>query len=100
MEYAEHVFRRGRIVNDGATQGDHLDSAARQLANLPGRKRTAPTIIIPDEPTLPEELRYLFVWFIEICGGLSSTGFGPSLVTWEALTAWQRLMDIGPIEPW
>jgi len=37
---------------------------------------------------------------MEICSGLGSNGFGPALVTWEALTAWQRLMDIGPIEPW
>lgn len=100
MEYAEYVFRRGQTVADGSTQGDHLDSAARQLATLPGRKRTAPTIIIPDEPPFPEELRYLFFWFIDICAGLASTGFGPAMVTWEAITAWQRLMDIGPVEPW
>ena len=101
MEFAEYEFRRNRKTVDGATEGEHLESAARQLANMPGRRRRPVAVeIVPEEPSFPEELRYLFMWFIEIVSGLTSNGFGPALVTWEAVTAWQRLMDIGPLEPW
>lgn len=69
------------------------------MANLPGgKKRIAP--VVPAGPPFPEELDYLWGWFGELAAGLSSNGFGPPLVTWEAIAAWQRLADIGPIEPW
>lgn len=99
MEWAEHQFRQNRSTADGATEGDHLESAARQLANLPGRKKK-PVEIVPDAPPFPDELSYLWQHFIELAGGLASNGFGPPLVTWEALQAWQIAMDIGPLEPW
>jgi hypothetical protein len=102
MEFAEYQFRQSRKTVDGASEGDHLESAARQLAQLPGqrRRRRDVTDLIPEEPPYPEELDYLFRWFMEITFGLPSNGFGPALVTWEALIAWQSLMDIGPLEPW
>lgn len=31
--------------------------------------------------------------------GLSSNGFGPALVTWEALRAWSEFMAVR-LEPW
>lgn len=31
--------------------------------------------------------------------GLSSNGFGPALVTWEALKAWSEFMALS-LEPW
>lgn len=100
MAFAEFHFRRSQKVADGATAGEHLESGARQLANMPGRRRKPVEEILPDEPSFPEELQYLFVWFIEICQGLPANGFGVALVTWEAITAWQRLMDVGALEPW
>jgi len=100
MEFAEYEFRRNRKVSDGATEGDHLESGARQLANMPGKRRRVIEEIIPEAPPFPYELQYLFTWYIEITQGLPSGGFGPSLMTWEAIAAWQRLMDVGPLEPW
>lgn len=101
MEFAEYEFRRNRPAADGATEGEHLESAARQLANMPGRRRKPVVeVIVLEPPPFPDELRYLFMWFIEIVSGLTSNGFGPPMVTWEAISAWQRLMDIGPLEPW
>lgn len=99
MEWAEHQFRQNRSTADGATEGDHLESAARQLANLPGRKKK-PVEIVPEGSSFPDELFYIWNWFTEIASGLASNGFGPPMVTWEALRAWQSAMDIGPIEPW
>lgn len=99
MEWAEWTFRQNRSTADGATEGDHLESAARQFANLPGRKKK-PVEIIPDAPPFPDEIDYLWQHFIELASGLASNGFGPPLVTWEALQAWRTEMGIGPLDPW
>lgn len=55
---------------------------------------------IPAGPPFPDDLSYLWEWFTEISAGLAAGGFGPPTVTWEAIAAWRRLADIGPIEPW
>lgn len=98
MEWAEHQFRQHRKAADGATEGDHLESGARQLANLPGRKK--PVEVIPEKPPFPDELEYVWRWYGELASGLVANGFGPPMVTWEAIRAWREEMDIGPVEPW
>lgn len=99
MAAAEHEFRNAKPLADGAPLGDHLASAARQLANLPGRKKPMPEIV-PEGPPFPDELDYIWEWFSDLSRGLFQSGMGPPVVTWEALQAWQALMGIGPIEPW
>jgi hypothetical protein len=59
-----------------------------------------PAPVITNGAEFPSVLDYLWGWFQEISLGLSPTGFAPPVVTWEAVRAWQALMDIGPIEPW
>lgn len=54
---------------------------------------------IDDAPECPEALAYLWKHFAEIDLGLSSNGFGPPLVTWEALRAWTDFMAV-QLEPW
>lgn len=55
---------------------------------------------MPEGPPFPLELDYLWQWFIEISIGLAPTGFGPAMVTWEAVRAWQQMSGAGPVEPW
>jgi len=98
MEFAEHEFRNARPMGDGATEGDHLASGARQLAMLPGRAKAPPPV--PEGPPFPEELDFLWTWFRELSQGLVHNGMMQPTVTWEAIRAWQLACDIGPIEPW
>jgi hypothetical protein len=56
--------------------------------------------VIDEGPPFPDELHYLWSAFQDISSGLSSSGFGPPMVTWEALSAWQHLVRFGEIEPW
>jgi hypothetical protein len=81
---------------DGATQGDHLASAARQWEKL-GRKPKAAAV--SEGPAMPDLLRYLWDWFCEVSLGLSISGMAPPVVTWEGLLAWSRLRRLD-LEPW
>ncbi len=54
---------------------------------------------VDDAVECPDALAYLWKYFCEISMGLSSNGFGPALVTWEALTAWSAFMAV-TLEPW
>jgi len=54
---------------------------------------------IDDAPECPEALAYLWKYFCEICLGLASGGFGPPLLTWEALKAWSDFAAV-KLEPW
>lgn len=95
--FAEHAFRHGRRLDDGATEGEHRSSAARQWSAL-GRRKLA-SAASPEPPPFPEGLGYLWTWFNEVCAGLAVTGMGPSVLTWEGLDAWRRLMQIR-LDPW
>lgn len=97
IEWAEHEFRQNRSTGDGATEGDHLASAERQWERLKRRPRRA---IIQTGPPFPDELGYLWAAFVEISAGLAGSGFGPPVMTWEAIRAWQALTGFGEIEPW
>lgn len=54
---------------------------------------------IDEAPRCPQALVYLWNWFDEISIGLSSNGFGPAILTWEALKAWSEFAVIR-LEPW
>jgi hypothetical protein len=66
---------------------------------LPGLKRAKRVEVSEPAELPPDLLRYLWDWFEEISLGLSSDGFGPPLVTWEALAAWCCL-TLNALEPW
>lgn len=104
MEWAEHQFRHSRPSADGSTEGDHIRSGAAQWARLPAalrpKTRPKPIALSAAGPPFPEELGYLWGWFGELAAGVSSNGFVPPVITWEALGAWRDEMDIGPLEPW
>ncbi|MCW5695776.1 MAG: hypothetical protein KIS96_03465 [Bauldia sp.] len=96
LEWAEHEFRLDRKLDDGATERDHLESAARQLKALGRQPKAEPTV---DGPPFPDELDYLYRWFMEISLGLASSGMAPAVVTWRDITDWQE--QTGEIvEPW
>lgn len=84
--FAEHQFRLDRKRDDGASERDHLASAQRQIANLPGWKGKKE--VVPESPEFPIEIDYVWGWFCELSTGLSSNGMGPAVVTWESLSAW------------
>lgn len=98
LGWAEWHFRQARPAADGASQADHLASAARQLAALPGRNRKP--VMVDAGPLFPIEIDYLWAAFTELSAGLQANGFAPPMVTWEAIGAWQRLTEFGALEPW
>lgn len=98
MAFAAHAFELGRTAGDGATQRDHLESAARQRA-MRGGKAAATRVKALDGPQLPERLAYLWIWFVEIYSGVSGGGFSVPGVGWTDLAAWAALTGEQP-EPW
>lgn len=54
---------------------------------------------VDDAPECPAALAYLWDHFREASMGLAANGFGPALVTWEALRAWSEFMAVS-LEPW
>lgn len=84
------------MKSDGAAEGTHRSSAADQWVKLGIAPKTGSHFA---EPECPPELVYLWRDFVELVGGLASGGFGPPVVTWEALDAWCRLTGV-TLEPW
>jgi hypothetical protein len=73
-------------MEDGATRREHLEAAAR-------------VGVVSEElevPQCPDELRYLFEWFIEVSGGRGNSGFGPNALAWTDLAAWASLTGNAP----
>ena len=94
--YAEHAFTLARPTDDGATEGDHRASAARQFAKL---RRPIKRDLIPDAPPFPDALEYLWRYFADILNGCGSNGWGPPEITWRDLQAWSEMTG-NTIEPW
>lgn len=40
-------------------------------------------------PPFPDEVHYVWEWFVEHTLGLTQNGMGAPVVTWESLHAWQ-----------
>lgn len=100
MEWAEYEFRHSATLEDGTEAGDHMQSAQRQLAMVPGRRRPKPNgEIKPEGPPFPEPLDYLWELFTHISMGLPISGMAPPTISWNTLHAWQQLNDT-KIEPW
>lgn len=97
LAWAEHEFRLGQRLEDGASQRDHLESAARQLKASGRGPKVDP---VPDGPPFPDELDYLWAWFDEISLGIAITGMAPPVVTWVDLIAWQTTTGIITLEGW
>lgn len=100
MAYAEHFFRHASTLGDGAEAGDHIDSAQRQLARMPGRKRPQPNgPLIPEPPPFPEPLDYLWQIFELVSMGMPISGMAPAVISWDTLQAWESLTNTA-LEPW
>lgn len=99
IEAAEHEFRLDRKREDGASEREHLESAKRQIAKLPGWKGKPASAVVPDGAAVPDALLYLWAWFHEHSQGLAQNGMGYPAVTWEGLAAWCGLTGI-LLEPW
>jgi hypothetical protein len=96
LAFAEHHFRNGRKLADGATAAEHTESADRQFKKL-GLKSKKP--IVPVGPGFPSAVGYLWRWFDQLSMGLAISGMGPSAVTWEGLYAWSLQMRV-ELESW
>lgn len=70
----------------------------RQLALLPGFKKRVEEPV-PERPTFPEELDYLWNNFRQISLGMSVNGMAPPRISWELVSAWQTLMRL-QLDPW
>jgi hypothetical protein len=90
-------FRKSRSTSDGSTEGEQLESAARQLAALGMTKAAA--LASPQGPPFPEPLGYLWAWFVQHSMGMAVGGMSYPVITWEGLQAWSLQMRID-LEPW
>ncbi len=97
IAFAEFEFRNARRTSDGATEGDHKASAARQMAALGWKKAAAEAL--PDSPPFPIALSYLWSWYCQHSMGLAINGMAPAVVTWEGIASWSAVMDVA-LEPW
>lgn len=88
-----------RKRDDGASEGDHLRSAQRQIEKLPGWKGKKAEEIVPQSPPFPGDLEYLYGHFGEIIIGTASNGMGPLQITWETIRAYRVEMRVD-LEPW
>ena len=48
---------------------------------------------------LPDALRYVWDWFVDLSNGRGSSGFGPNPLSWPDYDAWCRMMGI-QLEKW
>ncbi|MGE4043588.1 MAG: hypothetical protein AB7F35_01950 [Acetobacteraceae bacterium] len=67
---------------DGTTRRAHLESVERQTGRRPAEL---------DGPELPADGAHLWEWFLELCAGRGSNGFGPNPISWLDLLAWTTL---------
>lgn len=74
---------------DGASQGDHQKSAARQWAAL-GRPDLAKQAR-PPRPKFPHRFRYLWNIFNDFSFGLKADGMGPVLASWQDVIAYSSV---------
>lgn len=96
IDYAEHEFRLDRKAEDGATERQHRESAARQFAKMGIKPKVVP---VTEGPPFPDDLDYLWAWFQDHSLGVMQNGNGPATVTWDGLSAWSRLVRVA-LEPW
>jgi hypothetical protein len=59
----------------------------------------AAALASPQGPPFPEDLGYLWGWFVQHSMGLASGGMSYPVITWEGLQAWCSRMQID-LEPW
>lgn len=78
----------------GGTEGEHLESAARQLAAL-GRAPPPQA----EAPPFPDELGYLWAWYRRLAAGRQAGMAGPAPLAWVDLDAFFRLQRTVP-DPW
>lgn len=73
---------------DGATRRSHLEHAAAR-----GVEAAQQAL---EGPELPEPLRYLYEWVMEVHGrsGVDMSGLSP--LTYQTIAVWARLMDRRP----
>jgi hypothetical protein len=57
--------------------------------------KTKPAALIDsEEPPFPDELGYVWLWFLQHSMGLAATGMSYPVITWEGLWAWSQLLRI------
>lgn len=49
---------------------------------------------IDDAPNIPAAGEMLWQWFLELCQGRRSNGFGPERFSWEDIRAWAELLRV------
>ncbi len=84
-----------RKTPDGATEGDHQASAARQWAMLGSKSGTA----LADDPEFPDLIFHVWKTFWEILAGAPLNGMAPAVISWADMCAWCEMTgDV--LEPW
>lgn len=86
-------------MSDGASEGEHTDSALRQWELLGKRPKRAAAEAESGAPDFPEEIDHVWAWFCEITGGVSGGLGGPPVITWRDIAAWRSLTGT-LVEPW
>lgn len=88
--FAKAEFALNAKQEDGETLRTHLQSAWRQSGIKPHNW--------PDAK-LPEEVKYLWEFFVELNRARGSNGFGPSPLSFSDLHAWATLTG-NRLDPW
>lgn len=83
-------------MGDGATAGDHAESADRQFRRL-GRKPKAE--VLPEGPAFPAPLDYLWAFFQEISAGIAGNGMSYPNIGWGDILDWSALTQT-ELAPW
>ena len=91
IQFASAKFYLDHKTDDGSTRRDHAQSIYKQTRKWPED--------YPEEPMLPDALRYVWDWFVDLSNGRGSSGFGPNPLSWPDYDAWCRMMDIR-LEKW
>lgn len=84
------------VRDDGSTNRDHLEAAARQPRNSKAREAARAKL---NGSALPACILYLWRWFLDLHNGRPSGGFGPGAITYSDMHAWAALTGNRPT-PW
>lgn len=97
VRYGGAYWRDSRKMSDGASQGAHKSSAAKQWAKL-GRHDLAKEAR-PSRPKFPHRFAYLWDIFNDFSFGLKADGMGPVMASWQDAIAFCMATDTA-LRPW
>ena len=91
MAHCETEFRLAKPLPDGGSQRLHLEAVYRATGKMPAT--------LAEIPPMPDELAYLWHWFLDLDAARGSNGFGISPLSYVEIKAWSDLTR-NTLAPW